>query len=74
MNNQTKRIFTLVQDNYVLVVGTSLNSFYDKALEEDVPIKISLSTLRKKLNESKRYHFTDGVRIFWVQKIENKKI
>ncbi len=73
MNNQTKRIYTLVQDNYVLVVDTSLNSFYKKITHEDIGIKLSISTIRNRFKRAKWFSELVGRRVFHFQKIENKK-
>jgi hypothetical protein len=73
MNNKIQRFFLLISDNNVLVMETNLKSFYEKVIEKDIGLNISLSTFRKRFIENKFFTFpTTSGRIYYFQNIENE--
>jgi hypothetical protein len=73
MNNKIQCFFLLIFENNCIVIETNLKNFYEKIIERDVGLKMSLSTLRKRFLENTSFSILiQHNRIYHFQKIENE--
>lgn len=74
MNNKIKYFFLLLNDNQTLIIETNLKCFYEKVIEQDIGLTISLSTLRNRFIENNHFGFPNlSGNIYYFQKVINKK-
>ena len=75
MNKNITTLFIMIFNSVVIRISTNPSELYRMSIAEDVGIKFSLSTFRKKFKENKRFSHTDiNGRVYWFQRFDNPKI
>jgi hypothetical protein len=73
MNNKIKYFFLLISDNQAIIIDTNLKCFYEKVMEQDIGMTISLSTLRNRFIENNSFGFPSlSGRTYYFQKVINQ--
>ncbi|WP_228853261.1 hypothetical protein [Aegicerativicinus sediminis] len=74
MNKDISFIYTLVLNDEVLIVETSLKWFHSKLLQRDIGFKMSRSTLSNRFKENERFNFSTPTssNMYWLQKTPNE--